>query len=261
MTYIEEDAAGARDRILAIAGPEFDGVDPTWRGFLAPSLVRCLAATGEIAEAERRAHEAVVHAARFDLRLGVPRAHAALAEVELARGEYRGAAARALEAAAAAGDRGGRRDAIVALLVAGRAQSADGDRDSAVATLRGAAERSEEVGFAHLRGIAARELRALGSGSVPPRHGRSTAASSRSPIASARSPRSSPKAARTKRSAPCSTSHRRPSSTTSAGSMPSSASAHEPSWPQCAPRLSPSSRATELETVAAGQRSAWRLAG
>ena len=69
---------------------------------------------------------------------------------------------RALEAAATRAERGGRRDAIVALPVAGRAQSAAGDRDGLVATLRDAAERAEEVGIAHLRSIAARELRGLG---------------------------------------------------------------------------------------------------
>ncbi len=162
MTYIDEDPSGTRDRILAVAGPTFEGVDPTWRGFLGPALVRCLVASGDLDEAERRAHEAIAHAERFDLPLGLPRAHAALAEVELRRGDPVAAAARARESAMALAERGGRRDAIAALLVAGRAQAAAGDRDSAVATLRDAVGRAEEAGFAHLRGIAARELRTLG---------------------------------------------------------------------------------------------------
>ena len=172
MTYLEEDPAGARDRILAVAGPEFDGVDPTWRGFLGPALVRCLVATGELDEAERRAHDAVAHAARFELRLGTPRAEASLAEVELALGERHAAAARALEAAATSAARGGRRDAIVALIVAGRAQGAAADRNGAIATLRDAAERAETDGFAHLRGIASRELRPFGARLGGPRFSR-----------------------------------------------------------------------------------------
>jgi len=170
MTYLDEDPPEARDRITAVAGPEFEGIDPTWRGFLGPALVRSLVATGELDSAERRAHEAIAHAERFELPLGLPRAHYSLAELELARGDFAAAAGRALEAAAASRERGGRRDAIAALLIAGRAHAAGGERDSAVAILRDAAARAEERGFAHLRGIAARELRPLGirlSGPAP----------------------------------------------------------------------------------------------
>jgi DNA-binding CsgD family transcriptional regulator len=151
-------AAAIRD-MTAIAGPQLEGIDPTWRSSMLLTLVRAAIATGALEDAERWAGCATDFTARWELPVGRARADCARAELLLARGDAGSAAA----LAGAAADRlPAALDALDARLVAGRAYAAAGRAERAKAALARVVADADRGGAVRLAAAAARELRRLG---------------------------------------------------------------------------------------------------
>lgn len=152
---------GRAELLAAVGGPELEGVEHAFRACVYEVLARAELASGRVAEAEgwgARAEDSVTG-------LGLPGrvsfARRATAAVALARGDSERAAALALEAAELAGD-GYRVDAGRALVLAGTALAAGGERDRAIAVLRDASAELDDCGATRYRDQAVRELRRLG---------------------------------------------------------------------------------------------------
>ncbi len=125
-------------------------------------LTRSWLALGRRAEAERAAAVAEAWASAVKLPMAVAWAERASAAVELEGGDPAGAAAHALASAAVADEAGAPVEAALSRLLAGRALARAGDRDSASAELRRAADDFREAGALRYCGEAERELRKLG---------------------------------------------------------------------------------------------------
>lgn len=125
-------------------------------------LTRSWLALGRHAEAERAAAVAEAWASAVQLPMAVAWAERASAAVELDGGDPARAAAHALASAAVADEAGAPVEAALSRLLAGRALVRAGDRDSATAELRRAADDFREAGALRYCGEAERELRKLG---------------------------------------------------------------------------------------------------
>jgi DNA-binding NarL/FixJ family response regulator len=125
-------------------------------------LTRSWLALGRHAEAERAAAVAEAWASAVQLPMAVAWAERASAAVELDGGDPARAAAHALASAAVADEAGAPVEAALSRLLAGRAFVRAGDRDSATAELRRAADDFREAGALRYCGEAERELRKLG---------------------------------------------------------------------------------------------------
>jgi DNA-binding NarL/FixJ family response regulator len=154
------DPDGAIREMTASAGPQLEGIDPTWRSSMLLSLVRAAIATGALADAERWERHVTEYTARWELPIGAARAACARAELLLARGDAAAAAALADQAAA---DMPDGLDAADARLLAGRAFAAAGEPERAKAVLRRVVTDAGHGGAVRLRDAAARELRRLGA--------------------------------------------------------------------------------------------------
>ncbi len=157
-----EDPAPAMREMVAAAGAELDGIDPTRSLWLALVLVRTAIACGDLAEAHRFAELIERRAITYELPVGVTRALAARAEIAFAEGEFE-RSARLARAAAEEQDRlGARLDALSTRLCAGRALSAAGRPAEARAELRAVAEAAGRAQAWSLRHAASSALRGLG---------------------------------------------------------------------------------------------------
>jgi DNA-binding NarL/FixJ family response regulator len=124
--------------------------------------VRAAVAVGRLEEAEHWADVTAGRARTLGLATAASRARRAAAHVHLARGEAHDAAAAALDGLAHARRAGSRLDELPALLLAGRALGAAGQRDDALELLRDCAALAGRGGAVRARDEAARELRRLG---------------------------------------------------------------------------------------------------
>ncbi len=153
---------GLRD-LVESAGDELQHANPTWVTFLMGEVVRAYLVLERPDDAALWAERVTAHADALELPAGRVRAMVARAEVQLARGEAAAAAELAQDAVAFAEEVGALRDAATARVVAGRAVSAAGDRDEAIAILRRAAADAGRGSALRLRDEASRELRRLGA--------------------------------------------------------------------------------------------------
>jgi DNA-binding CsgD family transcriptional regulator/tetratricopeptide (TPR) repeat protein len=155
--------AEGRDRILARAGgPELDLVEPSWRPRLYDVLTEAELELGELEAAEAWAARAKRAAAPHGLDGRGAEARRSGAAVRLARGDARGAAELAHEAAEGFGRAGRRIEAARASILEARALTALGDSEAAVERLAGAHGELDACGAARYRDEAARDLRRLG---------------------------------------------------------------------------------------------------
>ncbi|MDA0163676.1 AAA family ATPase [Solirubrobacter ginsenosidimutans] len=137
-------------------------LDASWAGRSALCRVRASLALGHIDDADQIAQAAARESARVDLPLAAVRAELGTAEVLLAWGESKAAAALAAVAADVA-DATGALEAAEARLVQGRALSAAGEHEAAKAVLQRVAADAARGGGVRLRNAASRELRVLGT--------------------------------------------------------------------------------------------------
>lgn len=157
------DPEGCRREMLAGAGEDFDVGEPAWSVHLLAALVLACVQLGELEEADRWAAKAEeVSSSLGDPAIPGGRARCARAEVLLARGEAQEAERLALEAAEMAAALGAELNVWQALLVAARAQAADGRRAEAVAALRRIADEANAGGAGLYENMAVHALRALG---------------------------------------------------------------------------------------------------
>jgi DNA-binding NarL/FixJ family response regulator len=154
-------AAEARDEALAAAGPELEGLDPTWAARTRTLLVRAQLAVGDAPAARAWAARAAAAGAGTALRLVALQSAIAQAELLLADGEA-AAAAELLNPAVDAAEPHSAFEAAEGRLVAGRALAAAGRREEALATLTAAADVFFAAGAARLHAETVRELRRLG---------------------------------------------------------------------------------------------------
>ena len=156
------DAARGRALLLAaVDGPELANVEPAFRSCIYEVLTRAELALGEVDAAAGWAERGLAAMADIGMPGRESFALRAAAEVALARDEPGLAAGLAGEAAKKAG-RGYRVDAARAATIRGVALAAAGDRQGAVAALRGACAELEQCGARRSRDQAVRELRRLG---------------------------------------------------------------------------------------------------
>jgi DNA-binding NarL/FixJ family response regulator len=144
-------------------GEELPLLPPGWRPLLFEQLTRAALLRGSRVDAVRYSERAAAHAEEQKL-LRLPRAFAqrAAAAIALADGDPADAAARALEAAAAAAEVGAPIEEAVGRMLAGRALAAAGDRDRATTEFTTAAGIFERCGALPRRDDADRELGKLG---------------------------------------------------------------------------------------------------
>ncbi|HEX8647419.1 MAG TPA: AAA family ATPase [Thermoleophilaceae bacterium] len=136
---------------------------PTVAAWVAAQAVRAGVGAGRLGDARRWADRAGAVAEGTRLPLASARALAARAELTLAEGEAGAAAELAGRAAETAGAAAGRRDAVEAGLLLGRALVAAGRREEGVEALQAAAAEAGAAGAAGLADAAARELRRAGT--------------------------------------------------------------------------------------------------
>ena len=149
--------------MVSAAGPLLERVDQSWRTWLLAQLVHAALALGRTAEAERWTAVIEERAALMPTIGTRSRAAGARAAMLLAGGEPAEAARLAGATADAAALANSRLDAMPALLIAGRAHAAAGDRDAAVAALQSVAQHAGQGGAGLFVEAAARELRRLGT--------------------------------------------------------------------------------------------------
>ena len=159
----DQDPERCLDTIERIAGPRLEAVIPTSWTALLLTMVRCALKLDRLADAERWAALARVHAAAVRLPASHVRGATANAELLLTRGQPEQAANLALAAATAGRRDHALRDAAEARLVAGRALAAAGNTQRATGELQRAAADASRGGALRISNGAARELRRLGS--------------------------------------------------------------------------------------------------
>ena len=160
---VDEDPERCIREMVSAAGPLLERVDQSWRTWLLAQLVHAALALGRTAEAERWTAVIEERAALMPTIGTCSRAAGARAAMLLAGGEAAEAARLAGATAAAATLANSRLDAMPALLIAGRAHAAAGDRDAAVAALQSVAQHAGQGGAGLFVEAAARELRRLGT--------------------------------------------------------------------------------------------------
>ena len=160
---VDEDPERCIREMVSAAGPLLERVDQSWRTWLLAQLVHAALALGRTAEAERWTAVIEERAALMPTIGTCSRAAGARAAMLLAGGEAAEAARLAGATADAAALANSRLDAMPALLIAGRAHAAAGDRDAAVAALQSVAQHAGQGGAGLFVEAAARELRRLGT--------------------------------------------------------------------------------------------------
>jgi ATP/maltotriose-dependent transcriptional regulator MalT len=143
-------------------GEELTLIPSGWRAYCLELLTRCLLALDRRTEAKRAAARAEDWASSVQLPLAAAWAFRATAAVDLARGDPRLAAEKALASAAAADEVGAPIESALARILAGRALAQTGRRDDAIAALRRAAAELDDCGALRYRDEAERELGKLG---------------------------------------------------------------------------------------------------
>lgn len=157
--------AAARARALVLeanGGRELPLVERGFRARPYELLTRAELTEGATAAAAEWAALAEQAAAGMEIRGRDADAARARAELELAKGDPTAAAEAAQRAASAAGAAGLPIDAARGRILLGRALAASGDGEGAATELQAARSQLDEVGAAHHRDEAARELRKLG---------------------------------------------------------------------------------------------------
>jgi DNA-binding NarL/FixJ family response regulator len=155
---------GDPERLLGELGDGLsERVWPTTAAWVAVQAVRAGVLAERLDEARRWAARAEAVAEGTRLPLATARALTARAELALAGGDADSAAELAERGAEAARAVAGRRDAVEANVVRGRALVAAGRRDEGVAVLQSAAAEAGAAGAAGLADAAARELRRAGT--------------------------------------------------------------------------------------------------
>jgi DNA-binding CsgD family transcriptional regulator len=160
---VAHDPERALRELQAAAGPHLEATDPSMSSAARLVFVRAAIAAGRLEDAERGVADAVGRAAELGLPVPAVRAASARAELLLARGEPARAAALAAGAAASADSVPAPLDALDAQFLAGRALAAAGEAEQAKPVLQQVVGDAGRGGALRLRGLAARELRRLGS--------------------------------------------------------------------------------------------------
>lgn len=151
----------ALEALQATSGEDAAEIRGHWRLFALEKVVRCQVALDR-PEAAATAELGEALASEWGLPLAQAWGRRASARVALARGDARGAATLAFEAAELADRAAARLESAQSRALAGEALAAAGDRDAAVAPLQHAAATYAELGAARWLGEAERELGRLG---------------------------------------------------------------------------------------------------
>jgi DNA-binding CsgD family transcriptional regulator len=159
----EHDPERALRELRAAAGPHLEATDPSMSSAARLVFVRAAIAAGRLEDAERSVADAVDRAAELGLPVPAVRADCARGELLLARGEPARAAELAAGAAATAEGLPAPLDALDAQFLAGRALAAAGEAEQAKTVLQQVVAVAARGGALRLRGLAARELRRLGT--------------------------------------------------------------------------------------------------